>query len=282
MATILRFIDPDRGVRVGVQIANTIYDVTEKYPTITAFLDLSVHKAQLTIDALDEYARRAKLAYLASVLDAPSIPHLASIICPVDEQDVWVNVPLPPASEEQAEKKMPPVLFFKAQARHVVGPYGQVGIRKDSIDTVPVGAMALLINPAREVVGYGIGIDMTARDVAAQNPLLLPQAKVYSASCAMGPGFVLNHKSSYPSGMLHMTIVRDKEIVYTGEISLNDLSGADQLIEGLAKSAHFPEGIILLVNTRLTPPADFSLRPNDSIRLSLDGLGTLTVTATQV
>jgi 2-dehydro-3-deoxy-D-arabinonate dehydratase len=279
MAILLRFIDPDRGLRVGVQVANTIYDVTDRYPTITALLDLSVRKAQFTIDALDTYARRAKLAYLAAVLDAPAIPQLASLTSPVDGQDVWVNVPLAAA---QPDAKAPPILFFKAQARHVIGPYGQVGVRRESTDTVPIGAIALLINPARELIGYGMGIDMTARDIAAQHPLLLPQAKVYTHSCALGPGFVLSHRPAYPNGTLHMAIFRDKDLVFSDEVPLTDMPPIEQLIEGLAKSAHFAEGMVLLVSTPLAPPADFALRPGDSIRLTLQGLGKLTVTAIHI
>ena len=272
MATLLRFIDPERGARVGVQIANTIYDVTEKYASLSGWLHISVGRTQAAIDEIDVYARNAKIAYLASVIDAPPIAHLAALTSPIDAQEVWGTLP---AVGETATDSRPP-LFFKAQARSVIPSYGKVGIRKDSKDSIPVPALALLLNPALEIVGYGAALDMTARDIMNVNPNYLPQAKVYTASCALGLGFVLNTLKTLPNATLSMTILRDKESVYSGEVELAKLGyEPEAVVSHLGRSNSVAEGAVLLIGANIAPPADFSLRAGDSIRVTLDGAGTL-------
>jgi 2-dehydro-3-deoxy-D-arabinonate dehydratase len=272
MATLLRFIDPERGARLGVQIANTIYDVTEKYASVSGWLHISVGRTQAAIDEIDVYARNTKLAYLASVIDAPPIAKLAALTSPIDAQEIWGTLP---AKADAAPDERPP-LFFKAQARNVIPSYGKVGIRKDSKDSIPVPALALLLNPALEIVGYGTGLDMTARDILSANPNYLPQAKVYTASCALGLGFVLNTLKTLPNATLSMTISREKEQVYTGEIELAKIGyEPEAVVSHLGRANSFSEGAVLLIGTAIAPSADFSLRAGDSIRVSLDGAGTL-------
>lgn len=272
MATLLRFIDPERGARVGVQIANTIYDVSEKYASVSGWLHISVGRAQAAIDEIDVYARNAKRAYLASVIDAPPIQNLAALTSPIDLQEVWATLP----AAADAPTDVRPPLYFKAQARSVIPSYGKVGIRKDSRDTIPVAALALLLNPALEIVGYGVGLDMTARDIVKDNPNYLPQAKVYTASCALGLGFALSTLKSLPSATLRMTISRDKEAVYTGELELGKLGYEPAaVVSHLGRSNSFAEGAVLLIGTSIAPPAEFSLRAGDSIRLTMENVGAL-------
>jgi 2-dehydro-3-deoxy-D-arabinonate dehydratase len=294
MATLLRFNDPERGARVGVQIANTIYDVSDKFPTVAAWLRASVGRPQAAIEDIDILARNAKHAYLSSVVDAPPIPNLATLIAPVDAQDVWATgVTYERARDARMEETKAgadlyerihvaqrPELFFKSPAKRVVAPYGRVGVLKDSHSTVPEPELALLINPAMEVVGYGIGIDMTARDVEADNPLYLPQAKFYNGSCALGPGFVLGKLRTFPKVTIRMSIMRGPEFIFEGEASTDQIKrDLPNLIDYLGRLGVFEEGVVLLTGNGIIPPPDFHLRVGDVIRISMDNVGTLTTTA---
>lgn len=290
MGTLLRFHDPERGARVGVQIANTIYDVTDKFPSLTGWLRASVGRAQAAIDDIEMIARNAKLAYLASVLDAPAIPHLASLIAPVDLQDVWsagVTFPNKRAARENEAKvggdlytavfNAPrPMLMFKAQAGQVVGPYGQVGIRKDAANSIAEPELVLLLNPALEVVGYTIGVGMLARDIASENPLYLPQAMQYSHSVSLGPGFVLQKLRTLAQVNMRMTIIRDRQTIFEGEVSTSsaqrDLAST---IEYLGRCQTFPDGVVLMTGSGIVLPTEFTMRVGDTIRVSVDGVGTL-------
>lgn len=290
MGTLLRFHDPERGARVGVQIANTIYDVTDKFPSVSGWLRGSVGRAQAAIDDIEMVARNAKLAYLASVLDAPAIPHLASLIAPVDLQDVWsagVTFPNKRAARENEAKvggdlytavfSAPrPMLMFKAQAGHVVGPYGQVGIRKDAANSIAEPELALLLNPALEVVGYTIGVGMLARDIAAENPLYLPQAMQYSHSVSLGPGFVLQKLRTLAQVNMRLVVIRDRQTIFEGEVSTSaaqrDLAST---IEYLGRCHTFPDGVVLMTGSGIVLPSEFTIRVGDTIRVSVDGVGTL-------
>lgn len=297
MATLVRFLDPERGARVGVQIANSIFDVTDKFPTLTHWLRASIGRPQAAIDELEMFARNAKTAYLASVIDAPAIPNLPTLLPPVDLQDVWGAGVTYERSREarmsesahdgdlyqrvyEAER---PELFFKAQARQVIGAYGSVGVRKDSLSCAPEPELALLLNPALEVVGYGIGIDMTARDIERQNPLYLAQAKVYNAACALGPGFVLQKLRAFPSANMHMVIMRGADAVFEGEANTATIQRSiDNLTMHLGRSQTFADGVVLLTGTGIVPPESFTLKAGDSIRITLEGVGKLRTTAVLV
>jgi 2-dehydro-3-deoxy-D-arabinonate dehydratase len=297
MATLVRFQDPERGVRLGVQVANSIFDVTEKHASLKTWLRETIGRPQAAIDELDMHARNSKVAYLASVIDAPAIPNLPMLLPPVDSQDVWAaGITYPAVRDRYAKKGMNgsdlykrvyeaerPELFFKAQAKHVIGSYGMVGVRKDSSACVPEPVLALLLNPALEVVGYGIGLDMTARDLERQNPLYRAQAKVYHASCALGPGWLLQKLRAFPALNMHIIVMRGGDAVFEGEVNIADTERTiDNLTLYLNRSQIFPDGVVLLTGTGITPPDDFTLRAGDSIRVSLDGAGKLITTAVTV
>jgi 2-dehydro-3-deoxy-D-arabinonate dehydratase len=281
-------------MRVGMQIANSIHDVTDKYPTLTHWLRSSIGRPQAAIDEIDMVARSARTAYLASVIDAPAIPNLPSLISPVEMQDVWAagityessrdahthNGALAGDLYERVFRAERPELYFKAQGRAVVSPYGKVGVRKDSASCVPEPELALLLNPALEAVGYGIGLDMTARDLERESPLYVTQAKLFTGSCALGPGFVLQKLRGFPSANLRMIIMRGSDAIFEGEVNTNAIQRSlESLTAHLGQSQTFPDGVVLLTGCGIHPPHDFTLKAGDSIRVTLDGVGKLHTTA---
>ena len=169
-----------------------------------------------------------------------------------------------------------PELFFKAMPHRVVGPGGKVAIRRDAKWSVPEPELALVVNPRGKIVGYTVGNDMSARDIEGENPLYLPQAKVYDRSCALGP-CVLATSSPLPrSTEIRLQIVRDGQSVFGGLTSLNEMKRDPHiLVDYLFRDNSFPHGCILLTGTGIVPPDTFSLAQGDEIRIAIDGIGTM-------
>jgi 2-dehydro-3-deoxy-D-arabinonate dehydratase len=169
-----------------------------------------------------------------------------------------------------------PELFFKATGRRVVGPNAAVRIRSDAKWSVPEPELTLLINPAAEIVGYTIGNDMSSRDIEGENPLYLPQAKVYDGSCALGPCILLAAEPLGKTTAIQIEITRQNETVFTGNTTLAELKrDPKELVRFLYRDNSFPQGAFLLTGTGIVPGDDFTLAGGDVIRISIDGIGTL-------
>ena len=169
-----------------------------------------------------------------------------------------------------------PELFFKATAHRVVGPYGKVAVRRDANWSVPEPELALLISPAAKILGYTIGNDMSSRDIEGENPLYLPQAKVYDRSCALGPSILVTSEPPLPSTVIRLDITRQGATAFRGSTSLKELKRELMtLVHYLYLDNSFPHGCFLLTGTGIVPPDSFTLSPGDEIRIAIDGIGTL-------
>jgi len=173
----------------------------------------------------------------------------------------------------QAER---PELFFKSFAHNVVGPGGAVHIRKDSKWNVPEPEFTLLISPSGKITGYTIGNDMSSRDIEGENPLYLPQAKVYDRSCALGPCILVQESPPAPNTRISLEIVRAGQSAFRDEITLAQMKRTPEtLTEYLFRENSFPHGCFLLTGTGIVPPDSFTLQPGDIVRISIDGIGAL-------
>jgi 2-dehydro-3-deoxy-D-arabinonate dehydratase len=169
-----------------------------------------------------------------------------------------------------------PELFFKATGRRVVGTGAQVRIRSDAQWSVAEPELTLLINPAGQVIGYTVGNDMSSRDIEGENPLYLPQAKVYNGSCALGPGVLLSSEPLPKTTSISIEIQRQGKKVFTGSTTLNELKrDPKELASYLYRDNTFPDGAFLMTGTGIIPPDEFTLASGDEIRISIDGIGTL-------
>lgn len=169
-----------------------------------------------------------------------------------------------------------PELFFKAAGKRVVGPGGMVRIRSDAHWSVPEPELTLVINAAGEIVGTTIGNDMSSRDIEGENPLYLPQAKVYNGSCAIGPCILLTDGPIAKSTGIRLQIERAKNIVFAGSTTLAELKRRpEELVEYLFREMSFPDGALLMTGTGVVPEDEFTLQRGDSIRIEVDGIGTL-------
>jgi 2-dehydro-3-deoxy-D-arabinonate dehydratase len=169
-----------------------------------------------------------------------------------------------------------PELFFKSTASRTVGTGGKVRIRKDAHWSVPEPELTLVVSPRGRIVGYTIGNDMSSRDIEGENPLYLPQAKVYDGSCALGPA-ILVHPDPLPNTTeIKLEILRRDRLEFTGGVALTELKRDPKiLVEYLHRDNSFPKGCFLMTGTGIVPPSSFTLAAGDRIRITIGPIGTL-------
>src|SRR5579884_777403 len=188
-----------------------------------------------------------------------------TLLAPIDRQEVWAAGVTYKRSREARERESVgaaafydkvygadrPELFFKATPHRVAGPGGRVHVRRDSRWTVPEPELALVLSPHLKVVGYTVGNDMSARDIEGENPLYLPQAKVYDHACALGPVITLaDGMPPFDRVAVHLTIERLGERVFDGTTHLGEMArSCADLVKWLGRDNTFPHGVILLTGT---------------------------------
>ena len=169
-----------------------------------------------------------------------------------------------------------PELFFKALGSKVIGPFGSVRVRSDAQWSVPEPELALLISSAGTIVGYTIGNDMSSRDIEGENPLYLPQAKVYDGSCALGPCILVSEGPLPAATSIGLTIQRRQKRVFAGSTNLENLKRSpEELADFLCLENTFPHGVFLLTGTGIVPDDDFTLMRGDLIQIDIEGIGSL-------
>ena len=171
-----------------------------------------------------------------------------------------------------------PELFFKSNAVRARGTNSPVGIRYDSDASVPEPEVAIYINKHREIIGYAICNDMTARTIEGENPLYLSQAKIYIGSTAIGPDITPAWLAPTPAEMkIKAKILRGAAIAWEAETSLAALNRTlEDLITYLFRCQDFPHGVILSTGTGIVPPLDIKLAAGDVVEIDVSGIGKLT------
>jgi 2-dehydro-3-deoxy-D-arabinonate dehydratase len=233
-------------------------------------------------------------AHLQS-LGAAKLPqvHIADvrILPPVERQEVWaVGVTYLRSKKARMEESdfsataydkvydaPRPELFFKSMPEKVVGFAEAVGIRHDAKWNVPEPELALVLNSRGKIVGYTVGNDMSSRDIEGENLLYLPQAKIYDRSCALGPFIEIGaSEEEARAWTIEIRITRGEKEVFRGDTSVGQIKRTfAELAEYLFRSQTFPHGVILLTGTGVVPGDDFTLQPEDVIRIDISGIGSL-------
>lgn len=169
-----------------------------------------------------------------------------------------------------------PELFFKATPHRVVAPGGALRIRSDSRWNVPEPELTLAINTNGEIFGYTIGNDMSSRDIEGENPLYLPQAKVYDRCAALGPCLLISDTQPGPETVILLEIRRAGQTLFSGDTTLAQIKRPlDSLAAWLFRDNAFPRGCYLMTGTGIVPPDDFTLQSGDEVRITIPPIGTL-------
>jgi 2-dehydro-3-deoxy-D-arabinonate dehydratase len=169
-----------------------------------------------------------------------------------------------------------PELFFKATAHRVVGSGAKVAIRADAKWSVPEPELVLFVTPGGKIAGYTIGNDMSSRDIEGENPLYLPQAKVYDRSCALGPCLLIADEPLPSTTEIRMEILRAGQGAFSGSTTLAEMKRQPhELVAYLYRSSSFPTGCFLFTGTGIVPPDSFTLHHGDQIEITIPPIGTL-------
>jgi 2-dehydro-3-deoxy-D-arabinonate dehydratase len=175
-----------------------------------------------------------------------------------------------------------PEVFLKAPAWRVVTDGEPIGIRTDSGHDVPEPELAVVANRHGEIVGYTVCNDVSSRSIEGENPLYIPQAKIFAGGCALATGIRPAWEVPDPKSLtISMTVHRDQDEVFSGTTSTSQLVREFQdLIDLLFVGNDYPDGVILATGTGIVPGFDFTLRPGDTVRITIDQIGSLTNSVT--
>jgi 2-dehydro-3-deoxy-D-arabinonate dehydratase len=213
------------------------------------------------------------------------------LLPPIDRQEVWAaGVTYKRSKTARMEESTSaaslydrvyeaprPEIFFKANPHRVAGPDEPLRIRRDSKWNVPEPELALVLNSRLELVGFTVGNDMSSRDIEGENPLYLPQAKIYDACCGLGPWITLRDAMPPAAEIgIRLAVRRQGAAAFEGTTSIAQMARSfDELIGWLGRECSFPDGVILLTGTGIVPPNDFTLAAGDIVEIAIDGIGTL-------
>ncbi|CAN5663256.1 fumarylacetoacetate hydrolase family protein [soil metagenome] len=213
-----------------------------------------------------------------------------TLLAPIDQQEVWAaGVTYSRSRDARMEESQEatvydrvyaaerPEIFFKAMASRVVNPGEAVAIRGDSTWDVPEPELALVLTSGGEIAGFTAGNDVSSRSIEGENPLYLPQAKVYSKCAGLGPVIALPWELTDPNNAaIDLTITRDGAVAFAGSTNTNQLHRTlADLVEYLFRDNDFPSGAILMTGTGIIPPSEFSLQAGDLVDITIAGVGTL-------
>jgi 2-dehydro-3-deoxy-D-arabinonate dehydratase len=289
---LCRFAATDAGAHLGLIAHGQLYDLRalgqSQYLSFEAFLRAASGRAQQALADLAQVPASVKPLVAADALLDPS--QALRILAPLDTQEVWAcGVTYEMSREARMHESQSPTLygkvydaprpeiFFKATPHRVVGPGEAVAVRGDSAWDVPEPELAFVLTPGMEIIGYTIGNDMSSRDIEGQNPLYLPQAKVYDRCCALGP-FVRLPAADFNPLSLSVTCViyRNQKPLWAGQTHTNKIHRTlEELASYLGRCNSFPTGAFVLTGTGTIPPDTVSLMQGDTVAITFEGLGTL-------
>jgi 2-dehydro-3-deoxy-D-arabinonate dehydratase len=240
----------------------------------------------------DELVNTENISRLVETFISCGEPAPADLMAPIGNQEVWAaGVTYFRSRDARMEESKDsgggdfyakvyeaerPELFFKAPYYRVVGSGAPVRIRRDARWNVPEPELTLVINNRGAIVGYTIGNDMSSRDIEGENPLYLPQAKVYDGSCAIGPCIYFTEKPLAPETEIRISIYRAGSRVFGDSTRIKKIKRPlDELVSYLYRETSFPYGALLMTGTGIVPPNDLTLQHGDEIEIKIEPMGTL-------
>jgi 2-dehydro-3-deoxy-D-arabinonate dehydratase len=293
---LCQFHVPDRGKRVGVVVGDQVLDVTSARdggPTVLALIEASPSATALDrrLQGLVKTARTRLPWRTLERAPSPRHPHL---LAPIDPPEVWGAGITYRRSMQYYEshtgeagrtrgiydyvyESKRPELFFKGTAARTVGPSGRIGLRPDSVLTAVEAELAVVIGARGRIVGYSIGNDLSAWDIERENPLFLPQSKIFDGCFALGPVIVTASEIGDPHALdLTCRILRGGTAIFEGGVSTGEMKRrCDELVDWLVRANPVPPGTVLSTGTGILVPDEHALREGDVVEITLSKVGTL-------
>ena len=292
MTQLCRFQLPGQGARLGQHVGDMVYDLTAS--GLPALASLAALLQASTTGSMQRWLQQVTLSSLPALayaeLDRPPTSSTPHLLPAVDDQEVWAaGVTYAWSREARVREAVAkdiyvrvydaerPELFFKSTPDRVVGPHEWIGLRGDSHWNVPEPELALVLNPELKIVGYTVGNDVSSRDIEGENPLYLPQAKVYRHSCALGPVITLAEEGLNPLNLsIQLSIYRAGGVVFAGQTSTAKIHrDLRDLAAYLGRYYDLPHGAVLLTGTGIVPGDDFTLRDGDEVAIEIESIGVL-------
>ena len=290
---LVHYYTPDRGPQWGLAESDNVYHLTTDDACGGAFLASLLQWPHPLVVLQESYGALAHGEHLslAALMDAPAARDAAHLLAPIDKQEIWAAgvtyLRSRDARMEESEGAARfydkvydaerPELFYKGGASRVSGPNAPIRIRADAEWNVPEPEITLLISPRGEIVGHTLGNDVSSRDIEGENPLYLPQAKVYRQSSALGPVITLGGHEGEPHRNLDLAlrIERGGQTIFEGSANTGQMKRQfGELTRWLCRENEYPHGVFLMTGTCLVPE-DFTLEPGDVVEISSPEVGML-------
>jgi 2-dehydro-3-deoxy-D-arabinonate dehydratase len=284
--------------RVGVVDGDAVIDITAPRAGVASVLDLiTAGRTPAGIERLAGHLARAprRPRHAWAALDRAARGRGAGLLAPLDPPEVWgAGITYRRSREYYSEHDAGPAhrgkgiydyvyeaerpeLFYKGSAARSVGPHAAVGLRGDSRLTAVEAELAVVVGANGKIVGYTVGNDLSAWDIERENPLFLPQSKIFQGSFAFGP--VIATPASIPDAhalTIRCVIERAGRVLYEGQASTGDLKRrCGELVDWLGRYNPIPPGTVLSTGTGILVPDDRALAPGDVVSITIDGIGTL-------
>jgi 2-dehydro-3-deoxy-D-arabinonate dehydratase len=249
-----------------------IHRAVEGLPTLTEAMHLTLEELQARTTQTTSEIPGELAAPIASEIElwGAGVTYLRSRDARKEESGV-------PDVYQRVYEADRPELFFKSTAVRARGTGAPIGIRYDSEASVPEPEVAIYINKYREIIGYAICNDVTARSIEGENPLYLSQAKIYIGSTSIGPNITPSWLAPAAAEMsIKAKILRGADVVWEAETSLGALNRTlKDLVDYVFRCQDFPHGLILSTGTGIVPPLDISLAEGDTVEINVAGVGLL-------
>ena len=249
---------------------------------VASILELLVRASARDFDAR-EWQRSA---HFAGALVEPATPARPAV--PFSPPEVWgAGVTYKRSADFREEgsgiydrvyAEPRPELFFKATASRCAGPGQPIGRRRDSTFTATEPELAVVLGGSGTILGYTLANDVSAWDIERDNPLYLPQSKIFRGCFAFGPVIVTPDEIPDPYALtLSCRVTRGEREVFAGEASTSQLKRRlPELIEWLTRSNDIPAGTVLSTGTGIIQPMDVGLEEGDVVTLACAEIGVLT------
>lgn len=290
---IVQFLDGASGSapRVGRVDGDRVVDITNPAAGLNTTLDLIAwaDRERASLPAAVAALGGQGGSYSLAQLDRPPSSNAAYLEIPLFPPEVWgCGVTYRKSAEfrdEETDQKRGmydqvysaarPEIFFKATAPRCVGPRGPIGIRSDSSFTAPEPELAIVVGSRGDILAYTVADDVSAWDIERENPLYLPQSKIFEGCCALGPAVVTPDEVPDPYGLIvRARILREGQVIFEDSVETSRIKRRlDELVEYLRRDNPIPAGTVVLTGTGIIVSAEHALREGDLVEVEIPGLG---------